>query len=140
MVSIQGADSGRSQMTLRPWIGSLFASAAFVAAPAHAQDASALYQTYCATCHEAGGGRAPNRDSMRQMTAEHNFDALKNGSMKAQAAERSRVQRRVLAEYLSGKKITNEPAVIPASAFCRDRGGPFLAAVSGPTWNGWGTN
>jgi len=37
------------------------------------------------------------------MTPEHILQALETGAMKTQAAERSRVQRRVLAEYLSGK-------------------------------------
>src|SRR5262245_13943811 len=129
----------RMPMKLRPWIGCLFASAAMLSAPAHAQDAGALYQTYCATCHDAGGAsQAPNRDAMSRMSPGQILETLKNGSMKAIAAERSRAQRRVLAEYLSGKRLTNEPAVVPVSAFCAGSGAPFRASLNGPGWNGWG--
>jgi polyvinyl alcohol dehydrogenase (cytochrome) len=126
-------------MNLRLLIGSLLASATILA-PVHAQDAGALFETYCATCHEGGDARAPRREAMSRMSAEQILDALKNGSMKAIAAERSRVQRRVLAEYLSGKRIANEPAVIPASAFCGNMGTPFRASLAGASWNGWGAS
>src|SRR5262245_15265684 len=126
-------------MKLRSWIGSLFAWAAMLSGPADAQDAGVLYQTYCATCHDAGGAsQAPNRNAMSRMSPAQILEALKNGSMKAQAAERSRAQRRVLAEYLSGKRLTNEPAVVPVSAFCAGSGAPFRASLNGPGWNGWG--
>src|SRR5262245_46033421 len=123
MVSMPGAEGGEWAMKLRPWIGSLFASAAMLSAPAHAPDAGALYQTFCATCHGAGGAsQAPNRDAMSRMSPGQILEALKNGSMKAISAERSRAQRRVLAEYLSGRRLTNEPAVVPVSAFCAGSG------------------
>src|SRR5690242_15494611 len=110
--------------------------------PAHAQDGATLFKNYCASCHESeagGGSRAPGREVLAQLTPEQILQALEKGAMKAQAAERSRVQRRLLAEYLSGKALSSEvPATIPKSAFCA--AGAQLAhnALQGPAWNGWG--
>jgi len=81
------------------WIGSTWSYL-------QAQDGEYLFKTYCAICHEssvAGDARGPERSALKQMTPEHILQALETGTMKTQAAERNRVQRRVLAEYLSGK-------------------------------------
>lgn len=126
-------------MKLRSWTGSLCVFAGLLSAPAYAQEGAALYKTYCAACHEAGGSsQAPSHDELSQMSSEQILEALKNGAMKAQAAERSRAQRRALAEYLSGKPLGSQPAILPASAFCGSAGVPFRASLSGPGWNGWG--
>jgi polyvinyl alcohol dehydrogenase (cytochrome) len=120
-------------------MGSLCLSASALAAPAYAQDGGALFRTYCATCHEAAGNsQAPGRDALSRMSPEQILQALETGAMKAQAAERSRAQRRVLAEYVSGKPLGSRPAIIPASAFCSNASGPFRASLAGPGWNGWG--
>jgi len=58
--------------------------------------------------------------------------------MKTQAAERSRAQRRMLAEYLSGKQVGSEPVTVPQSAFCGSTDTPFRALLTGPSWNSWG--
>src|SRR2546421_5936766 len=126
-------------MKLRSRIGSLCALAGLLSAHAYAQEGGALFKTYCATCHEAGGSsQAPSRDALSRMAPEQILQALEKGAMKAQAAERSRAQRHVLAEYLSGKPLGIEPAIIPPSAFCGKTAGPFRASLSGPSWNGWG--
>jgi polyvinyl alcohol dehydrogenase (cytochrome) len=126
-------------MKLRSWISSLCVSAGFLSVPVYAQDGGALYRTYCATCHEAGGNSlAPSRDALSRMSPEQILQALEKGAMKAQAAERSRAQRHVLAEYLSGKPLASEPAIIPASAFCGNTNGALGASLTGPAWNGWG--
>ena len=126
-------------MKLRSWISSLCVSAGLLSVPVYAQEGGALFKTYCATCHEAGGNsQAPNRELLSRMSPEQILQALEKGAMKAQAAERSRAQRRVLAQYLSGKPFASEPAIIPQSAFCGSTGGPFRASLTGPSWNGWG--
>jgi len=114
-------------------------AAAFVSAPVYAQEGGALFKTYCAICHEEGGNlKAPSRDALSRMAPEQILQALENGTMKAQAAERSRAQRHVLAEYLSGKTLASAPAIVPASAFCGTTAAPFRAVLTGPSWNGWG--
>src|SRR5437588_4812681 len=42
------------------------------------EDGAYLFKTYCAICHESGGGeaRAPDRDVLRQMTPEHILSVL----------------------------------------------------------------
>jgi polyvinyl alcohol dehydrogenase (cytochrome) len=117
---------------------------ALAASPLQAQDGNGeyLFKTYCAICHEPSNGeeaRGPGRDVLRQMTPEHILDVLEKGAMKAQAAERSRTQRRTLAEYLSAKSFGNAlPDLIPKSAFCLNGVTAFTNSPSGPSWNGWG--
>src|ERR1041385_3358347 len=111
-------------------------------APLLAQESGEyLFNTHCAICHESSNGqetRGPDRSVLRQMTPEHILDVLEKGAMRAQAAERSRAQRRILAEYLSGKAFGSAPAdVIPHSAFCSSAGA-FNNEPDGPAWNGWG--
>ena len=113
-------------MKLGAEFGLILVAAGFCAAPAKAQDGGALFNTYCAICHEAGGNsQAPGRDALGRMAPEQILQALERGSMKAQAAERSRAQRRALAEYLSGKPLPAGPTIIPASAFCTGSGDGF---------------
>ena len=110
--------------------------------PARAQDGAALFKNYCASCHESGGNgdsRAPARGVLGQLTPEQILQALEKGAMKAQAAERSRAQRRALAEYLSGKPLSSIiPNAIPRSAFCADGAPPPRHPPTSPSWNGWG--
>jgi polyvinyl alcohol dehydrogenase (cytochrome) len=103
-------------------------------------DGSALFKTYCAMCHDgpAADAQAPRLDTLRRLSAEQVLTALERGSMRARAAERSRAQRRTLAEYVSGKSLTPPDAAIPKSAFCSATDAPPAKALAGPSWNGWG--
>ncbi len=101
----------------------------------------ALFGTYCATCHEGPGAnpQAPGRDVMRRMSAEQILESLERGAMRTRAAERSRAQRRALAEYLSGKPLgADSGGSIPKSAFCAAAPALRADALGGPAWNGWG--
>src|ERR1700736_2324196 len=109
------------------------------AGSACAQDGATLFKSYCASCHEAGDARAPGRDVLSQLTPDQILQALEKGTMKTQAAERSRAQRRAIAEYLSGKPFASEvPNPIPKSAFCASSAQTFRNSLDGPAWNGWG--
>ena len=109
------------------------------------QDGAALFETYCAICHEASGGDqalGPELSVLRQMTPEHILDVMDNGVMQSQARERTRTQRYILAEYLSGKSFGSvPPEPIPQAAYC-DSGDMAQSqqAVLGAAWNGWGNN
>src|SRR5437667_6917487 len=88
---------------------------------AQAQDGAALYRTYCAICHEGptADAQAPGREAMKRMSAEQVLDSLERGSMRARVLERSRAQRRGLAEYVSEKRLAADSGeLIPKSAFC----------------------
>ncbi len=111
--------------------------------PLAAQDGERLYGAYCAICHEAGGeSPAPGRETLQQMSPEQILAALERGVMRSQGVERSRAERRVLAEHLSGKPFGRQPVhPIPQSAYCDaspETPGTFEVALSGPGWNGWG--
>ena len=126
-------------MNLRLWIGLLCAPAILYATPVFAQDGSALFNTYCAICHDGGANsQAPSREVLSRMTPEQILQALENGAMKTQAAERSRAQRRALAEYLSVKPFGAAQAAMPVTAFCSATIGAAPASLTGPAWNGWG--
>ena len=104
-------------------------------------ESAALFTTYCATCHAGPGAnpQAPTLDVMRRMTAEQVLNALEKGAMRTRAAERSRAQRRVLAEYASGKPLAADAGgSMPKSAFCLAAPAPRPDPLSGPAWNGWG--
>lgn len=126
-----------------------------LAAPAGAQDTEALFKTYCATCHEGprADAQAPSLETLRRLSAEQVLAALERGSMRARAAERSRAQRRALAEYVSGKPLGESSGSMTTSAFCAiggsgrtrptspnsDATGPASSnPLAGPSWNGWG--
>ena len=58
-------------MKLPSWISSLCVSAGLLSAHAYAQDGDALFKTYCAACHEAGGdSQVPNREMLSRMSPE----------------------------------------------------------------------
>jgi polyvinyl alcohol dehydrogenase (cytochrome) len=102
---------------------------------------AALFRTYCATCHEGPGAnpQAPALDVMRRMSAEQVLESLERGAMRVRAAERSRAQRRMLAEYVSGKSLgAGSGDRMPKSAFCGATGASSPATLAGPVWNGWG--
>lgn len=107
---------------------------------ASAQDGATLFKTYCAACHEPADSGAPTRDVLKEMRPEQILQALEKGAMRRQAAERSRAQRRVLAEYLSGKTLADESTdAMPKSAFCDAEAGSSANPLAGPAWNGWGS-
>jgi polyvinyl alcohol dehydrogenase (cytochrome) len=75
---------------------------------------------------------------MMRLSAAQVLDSLERGSMRARAAERSRAQRRALAEYISGKPLPESTGSIPKSAFCSTTTAPRPDPLAGPVWNGWG--
>ena len=105
---------------------------------AQAPDGEDLYRRSCATCHETGVNRAPNRDAFRSMPAERVLAAMETGSMITMANNRTALERRAIAEFLSGKKLGSPLVTKPAAkAMCQGAAAGFVPA-SGPQWNGWG--
>ena len=75
----------------------------FSSAIASADDGPTLYKQLCASCHETGTERAPNRDVLRAMTPERVLTAMEGGPMLSMAAGRTGVERRAIAEFVTGK-------------------------------------
>jgi polyvinyl alcohol dehydrogenase (cytochrome) len=110
-------------------------------APAFADDAPTLYKQLCATCHDKGVGRAPTRDVLQAMTPERVLTAMESGAMLSMAAGRTGVERRAIAEFVTGKTFSSALDMTPsAKAMCRASAGDFANPLNGPMWNGWGVN
>jgi polyvinyl alcohol dehydrogenase (cytochrome) len=109
--------------------------------PVSADDAPTLYKQLCATCHDTGVGRAPTRDVLQAMTPERVLTAMESGAMLSMAAGRTGVERRAIAEFVTGKTFSEALSMTPSpQAMCRATAGEFANPLSGTMWNGWGAN
>ena len=115
-------------------------AAAQAPAPAPAPDGAELYKRACAQCHDAGVGRAPNREQFRAMLPDRVLSAMETGSMVTMANGRSAAERRAIAEFVTGKTFATALSTTPSPrAMCTPRNAPF-APGDGPSWSGWGQN
>ena len=112
------------------------------AAPASAQtpNGAALYRDNCASCHDAGADRAPSRTAFQAMTAERVLAAMESGVMVTMASRIGTLERRAVAEFVTGKSFAAPLSTKPSpQAMCASAPGAFNASA-GPMWNGWGVN
>jgi polyvinyl alcohol dehydrogenase (cytochrome) len=106
---------------------------------AQTPDGAALYKRTCAQCHDTGANRAPNREAFLSMPAERVMSAMETGSMITMANGRTAVERRAIAEFLTGKSLSNPVVTAPApAAMCS--GTTAFSSGAGPRWTGWGQN
>jgi polyvinyl alcohol dehydrogenase (cytochrome) len=111
---------------------SMFATAAVLA-----QDGEALYEQYCAACHDDPVDRAPSRAALGDYNANAVFHAMTAGIMQTQAANLSQEQRIALAEHLTNTNY-NRDRVERYAACAAPLSGLDLQAAG--NWNGWGTD
>jgi polyvinyl alcohol dehydrogenase (cytochrome) len=98
-----------------------------------------LYKRSCAQCHDTGANRAPARDAFRSMAAERVLAAMETGSMITMANGRTAGERRTLAEFLTGRSLSNPLVTAPApSAMCQASTSSRFDATNGPRWSAWG--
>jgi len=110
----------------------LVASAGMAAAP----DGQALFEKNCAICHkETADNRTPRLESLKRIPNAAIVTALETGSMKAQGAALSAVERQAIADFLAPRVVTSTE---PAKANNCEAGAPALTNVNG--WNGWSTD
>jgi polyvinyl alcohol dehydrogenase (cytochrome) len=108
---------------------------------AQASSGDAVFQRECASCHTAGtnsaaSSGAPTIEALRQFTPEAIVNALTNGKMQVQGSRLSDLDRRAVAEFLSGRAIA---AAVTAAAVGRcPTATPMTNPANGPRWNGWG--
>lgn len=113
----------------------------FLALNLAAQDGGALFEQICAGCHNGSVDRAPNREALRNMTADRVLAALESGAMVSVTIRNSTEQRRAIAEFASGKKFSEPLSILPKpAAMCRAGTGGTFNMMSGPQWSGWGQN
>ena len=104
-----------------------------------AQDGAAMFTQSCASCHDSGFERAPDRDALQLMTPERVLAALEGGSMVSMASGRSGADRRAIAEFVTGKLFGEALDTTPfIAAMCSAPGGDLADPAAGPRWNGWG--
>jgi len=112
---------------------------------ARAQSESAGVTQYfnnCASCHENTdiAQQAPRTAVLKQMTSEHVLDVLTNGSMRSNAAALSDTDKRLIAEWVGGRKIDNESvgAAEKMTNICSSHQPVRESTAS--AWNGWGSD
>ena len=111
-----------------------------LAAPARAQDGSALYKEHCASCHDGRVDRAPSLDLLRAMPPQRILETLEFGSMVSMTHGRTTAERRALAEFASGKSLGERFTIEPApKAMCRSSAA-FGVDPSQAVWAGFGQN
>lgn len=117
----------------------LLTSSAVFAQNAPVVMAPTLYTQHCASCHDAPDAtRAPSQDTLRERSPESIFAALSSGTMAVQAAKLNEDQRKLLAAYLSGRRLGSVDA--GGADTMSNPCGPtrFSDPLSGASWNGWG--
>jgi polyvinyl alcohol dehydrogenase (cytochrome) len=100
----------------------------------------ATFQTRCASCHSNQNvERAPSAVTIREMTPERIYAALATGSMQAQSQGLSDTQKKILAEFMSGRPMGSAAAGPAATMSNRCSANPPMTdpAASGG-WNAWG--
>jgi polyvinyl alcohol dehydrogenase (cytochrome) len=114
-----------------------------LAANAFAQSESAGVQQYfssCASCHESNdpGHQAPKTAMLKKMTPEHILDVMTTGSMRNNAAALSDQDKRLIAEWVSGRKLDSDSvgAAEKMPNACATH--QPVRESNAPAWNGWG--
>ncbi|HEV2987144.1 MAG TPA: PQQ-binding-like beta-propeller repeat protein [Candidatus Angelobacter sp.] len=98
-------------------------------------DGARLFTTHCAMCHDLNVPPFLNRDAFKTLAPEDVARALATGTMREQGAGLSEQQRKVIAEFITGKHFGGfSPA---GDSQCKQ---PASATFSGPEWNGWGAD
>jgi polyvinyl alcohol dehydrogenase (cytochrome) len=104
---------------------------------ASSADGAALYRQRCAQCHEGGVARAPDRASLKQMSAAAITSALTAGNMRTVGESLSAAEINGVSRFLgrAGLATTGTPA-----ATCAKTAAPPGDALALPHWNGWGVD
>jgi polyvinyl alcohol dehydrogenase (cytochrome) len=98
-----------------------------------------LFATHCTQCHGLTPvEHAPTEATIRTMSPEHIYDVITNGSMKTNAASLSDDERRLLAEFMGGRKLDKEDAGDAKNMPNRCASNPPFRFPSAGAWNGWG--
>ena len=123
--------------------GSLFAqpTAPASASPPAGSLGAALYQTHCASCHDAAVERAPARSALASHTANYIEGVLRTGVMAPMAKDLDGPQIAAIAAYLA-KPATAAPvagaSIVPEAPPCAGKPPPMTLTKA--DWNGWGAS
>src|SRR5580704_9612612 len=113
----------------------------FCACHVCAQDGVALYKKNCALCHDASAERVPSRDTLKAMSPERVLAVMESGVMITMASHLSSLERRAIAEFVTGKSLGHALQLAPLPrAMCAGAPGAFSESPTGTQWNAWGAN
>lgn len=98
---------------------------------------AALYKQHCSHCHNGAVSRAPHLHWLAMMSPQKIFSALNTGLMKTQAAALNPDERRLIAEYLSRRTLT-ESASEPVAYAPQCSASVELDPAATPPKTGWG--
>ncbi|PWT99778.1 MAG: cytochrome C oxidase Cbb3 [Terriglobia bacterium] len=84
--------------------------------------------------------RAPSRQALQAMSAGQVLAAMETGPMISMASRRNAIERRAIAEFVTGKSLSSKFETAPRpEAMCKSAG-DFTNPLARPMWNGWGVN
>lgn len=114
-----------------------FSALAAASARAQAVDGETVFEAFCAVCHvDPPEENIPVREAMAALAPNAIVDSLTEGNMRIQGQALSPAQRVAVAEYLTGRPVTERVARFD-SGMC-DRDAPLPELGPGRIWNGWG--
>src|SRR6185436_3363524 len=100
------------------------------------------YFTNCASCHESTdpGHQAPKTAVLKKMTPERILEVMTTGSMRSAAASVSDQDKRLIAEWVAGRKIDTDlvGAAEKMPNACASH--PAVRESNAPAWNSWGVD
>ena len=98
-----------------------------------------LFANNCTGCHGlVPVEHAPSEATIRSMPPEHIYEAITTGSMKQNAAKLTDAEKRLLAEFMGGRKLDSEDAGDAKHMPNACPSNPLLHDLKAPSWNGWG--
>ncbi len=96
-----------------------------------------LYAENCASCHDGSVQKAPHKDMLGLMPPDYMVRAMTDGVMSAQAAGLSGAQKTEIAEYLSGREVSESPIKLPPKC---ESAQASVNLQAPPKWVGWGAD
>lgn len=98
-----------------------------------------LFSNHCTNCHGAKPvERAPTEAAIRQMPPERIYEAITTGPMKTMAQDLSDAEKRLLAEFMGGRKLDAADVGDAKSMKNLCATHPPVRSLDAPSWNGWG--
>ncbi len=124
------------------WLAGVVVSTCVASEPMVVTDGAELFQTNCAYCHDRNLPRMPSLEGLKEKDPRDIFSAISGGVMAPYTRSLSVNQRRIIAEYTSGKSLgefASGASAIPSSAYCKTKPTEPIRDINSG-WNGWGNN
>lgn len=97
-----------------------------------------LFNTNCTSCHgNPPVENAPTETVIKQMSPERIYEAITTGAMKNMAQKLSDDDKRLLAEYMGGRKLDKADAGDAKNMPNVCASHPAVNDMTAPAWNGW---